>query len=321
MLGLFQHPVSCPAGYRHNIVTQVSKKSLTSPEIFVKNPQAEEKIEKQSQLQTPILMKRNYFLLTGLIASTVVMFGANALAQDIATVEAQLTGTPASLTSDPVVTAILSQPGTYGGHAFTGWSFLVQDATGSLDIFASAASLTTLGYTPTVGDELSLAGTYSPFHQIPEIETLTAISKVGAAVAPGPVVQTIPNLNVPTLPFSIAGYLLEVQNVTISGGGAFSTTFPNYAGGNVSYTITDGSGNSMVFYDWVTSYSTAANMGGNAVPTGPVDLIGFDSVFAGPPASPEFTAMEIIQVPEPTTLCLCGGGGLLALMFRLRRKA
>jgi hypothetical protein len=215
--------------------------------------------------------------------------------------------------SSPVVTAILSQPGLSGGHNYTGWSFLVNDGTGSLDIFASAASLTTFGYTPTVGDVLSLSGTYEPFHQIPEIETLTAISKTGTATPAPAIVQTIPNLNVDTLPFSIAGYLIEVDGVTISG---TPTTLPNYAGGNVSYTITDGSGNSMVLYDWVTSYSTAAAMGGTVYPAGPVNLIGFDSVFGG--TSPEFTAVEII--PEPTSLSLLGGFGLLAWNLIRRRK-
>lgn len=264
---------------------------------------------------------KKYSLLASLVASAVVLFASNALASDILTIEGLASGTAGvTLDSTPVVTAILSQPGTYGGHAYTGWSFLVQDGTGSLDVFATAASLASVdpGYTPTVGDVINLTGTYSPFHQIPEMATLTAFSKVGTAVAPGPVVQTIPTLNQGTLPLSTAGYLIEVDNVTISGTPA---TFPNYAGGNVSYTMTDGSNNSMVFYDWVTSYSTAAAMGGNPVPSGPVDLVGFDSVFtSGSTSTAEFTAMEVISVPEPATLGLCGAGGLLALMFRLRRK-
>jgi hypothetical protein len=297
---------------------------LTSSGVLVINVRAEEKFGKQSQLQTQILMKK-YYLLTGLIASTVVLFASNALASDILTIEGLASGTAGvALDSSPVITAVLSQPGTYGGHTYTGWSFLVRDGTGSLDVFASAASLTSVdpGYTPTVDDVISLTGTYSPFHQIPEMATLTAFSKVGTAVAPGPVVQTIPTLNQATLPFSTAGYLIEVDNVTISGGGTFSTVFPTYAGGNVSYTMTDGSGNNMVLYDWVTSYSTAAAMGGSAVPTGPVDIIGFDSVFtSGSTSTAEFTPMAIISVPEPTTLGLCGAGGLLALIFRLRRKA
>jgi len=275
------------------------------------------------------LMKKNY-LLTSLVAGSIIFGTGNALAQyngNIAGAEAlePITTSTAiantTLNSDPVITAILSQPGTYGGHAYTGWSFLVNDGSGSLDVFVSAASLSTLdpGYTPTVGDAISLSGSYAPFHQIPEMETLTAFSKVSSGNSvPSASVFTIPLLNQNTLPLNEAGYYIELQNVTISGGGAFSTTFPTYAGGNVSYTITDGSANSMVLYDWVTSYSTAGNMGGNPVPTGPVDIYGFDSVFGG--TSPEFTPTMIISVPEPTALSLCGAGGLLALIFRLRRK-
>ena len=267
-------------------------------------------------------MKKYYTLFTGFIVSAVVLFASNALASDILTIEGLASGTAGvTLDSSPVVTAILSQPGMYGGHTYTGWSFLVQDGTGSLDVFASAASLTSVdpGYTPTVGDVINLTGTYSPFHQIPEMATLTAFSKVGTAIAPGPVIQTIPTLNQATLPLSTAGHLIEVDNVTISG---TPTTFPNYAGGNVSYTITDGSANSMVLYDWVTSYSTAASMGGTAVPTGLVDIIGFDSVFtSGVNSTAEFTPIGVISVPEPTTMGLCGAAGLLAFIFRLRRKA
>jgi hypothetical protein len=305
---------------------------LTSFRVFGIKSQAEEKTtrNKHSQLQTPIHMKK-YSLLASLVAGSIVLGAGNALAQytgNIAGAEAlePITSSTAianvTLNSDPVVTEILSQPGTYGGHTYTGWSFLVNDGTGSLDIFATAASLTTLGYTPTVGDALSISGTYSPFHQIPEIETLTAISAVSSGnPVPSASIATIPQLNVPTLPLNIAGYFIELQNVTIGGTGQFPT-FPTYAQATTAtetYTVTDSANNSMTLFDWVTSYSMDAAMGGNTVPTGPVDIYGFDSVFGG--TSPEFTPIGIIPVPEPTTIGLFGGGALLMLMFRSRKKA
>jgi hypothetical protein len=313
------------ARYRNDIVTQVSKKTLTSSRVLIINGHAEEKLEKQSQLLKPILMKKlmkKNYLLTSLVAGSIIFGTGNALAQ-ISTIEGLEPITSSTAIPGQSVTAtiteILSQPGLSGGHTYTGWSFLINDGTGSADVFVSASALSTLdpSYTPTVGDSISLSGSYAPFHQIPELETLTAFSynSSGNAV-PAASVFTIPQLNQNTLPLNEAGYYIEMQNVTISG---TPSTFPNYAGGNVSYTVTDGSANSMVLYDWVTSYSTAAAMGGNPVPTGPVNIYGFDSVFGG--TSPEFTPILIQLVPEPATLGLCGGGALMALIFRLRRKA
>ncbi len=275
-------------------------------------------------------MKKNYSLLTGFIASAVVLSASNALASDALQIFGMPSGTAVTYDNAsgayPIVTAILSRQGAVSGaHTYTTTSFLAKDSTGSLDIFGLNETL--FGYSPQVGDGIFAQGTNSPFHQIPEVGSLQNIYPTSIGnVVPTTLVATIPQLNVTTLPQSIAGHLIELDNVTISGGGSFSSIFPTYAGGNVSYTITDGSGNNMIFYDWVTSYSTAAAFGGQAVPTGPVDLIGFDSVFPGTGTPPtgiaaEFTAIAINVVPEPTTLSLCGAGGLLALMFRLRRKA
>lgn len=244
--------------------------------------------------------------------------------------------------SYPVVSAILSQPGTFGGHAYTGWSFLATDATGSIDIFASSATLNAVapGYSPSLGDALSISGAYQPFDQIPEIDSTTAgkggaltsvaLQSQGNAV-PGPVPVTIGQINVQTLPFNVAGYLLQLNNVTIGGNsGPYATTFPTYSqvtgapsGPTVeTYTVSDGV-NTMTLFDWVTSYSVDGAMGGNAVPTGPVNMTGFVDVFgSGSTASAEFIPMSITAaVPEPSVMNLCGAGSVLAYVIaRLRSK-
>ena len=241
--------------------------------------------------------------------SALLVVGATGYASSIATLEALGSGTYASQTigdvSSPVVTAILSQPGTYGGHTYTTWSFLVNDGSGSMDMYATAAAVGS--YVPTVGDVISASGTFSPFHQLPEFESLTAISKISTAIPYSAVTQTIPNLNVSTLPFSIAGQLIQVNNVTITGAPA---TWP---AANGTYSMTDGV-NSMTLYYWYTSYSTDGQMSGTAVPSGPVTLLGFDSVYA---SAPEFTPVEII-VPEPCTFALLGLG--IAGLFIIRRR-
>ncbi len=224
------------------------------------------------------------------------------------------TGTVRTLDNGAVITTILSQPGSFNGKTYTSWSVLANDGTGSMDVFGTMPG----GYTPTVGDAITATGTYSPYHQIPELGTVTSIvaNSSGNAV-PSPTVTTIPAINVPTLPFSVAGYMLELDNVTISGEtGNFGIT--NSPAGAM---ITDGSGNSMTFYYWPTSYSTAnVNLFGKAVPTGPVDMTGFVSVYNG---VAEFSPMNITApVPEPSTLVLLAAGGACALALRsLRRRA
>ena len=186
--------------------------------------------------------------------------GGRALADSIANVETYLpltSGTTAACVLDdysgqfPVVTAVLSQPGVTDGHNYTSWSFLVNDGTGSALIYAGSAALSNgtasvanggAGYTPTVGDALEISAKYSPYHQIPEIETLAAIYNPTAATisgdgdtlaingqpqtvhnnaTPGATVTTISAMlggpsngllnqgTSGTLPLSSAGYLLE----------------------------------------------------------------------------------------------------------------
>jgi hypothetical protein len=229
-----------------------------------------------------------------------------AAASTIGSVETLPSGTAAEIgtAADPaaVITAVLSRPGTVNGRTYSSWSFLVNDGTGSLAGFGSLPA--TSSYTPTVGDAVDIAGTYSPFHQIPELGTMTAITQTssGHSIA-SPAVSTIAALNQTTLPFSVATYLFEVDNVTISGiSGTFGTT-------NLTGMISDGT-NSMTLFYWPTSYSLCnANLFGQTIPSGPVSMIGFVSVFtSGTTSTPEFTPISV--TPTPGSACLLALGAL-----------
>jgi hypothetical protein len=257
---------------------------------------------------------------THLIAllAAVLASGTGAMASTIASLEAQPSGT-AGLTADnasgafPVITAILSKPGTVNGLTYTNWAFLLNDGTGSVEVFGKLPTGST--YTPTVGDAISATGTYSPFNQIPELASLTAITQQSTGhVAPLPAHVSIPDVNVNPLPLTRGGYLLEIDNVTITN----TTSSTTFGSSTLTLGITDGT-NSMTMFYWPTSYSVAnSSLSGMTIPTGPVDIIGIADVFGTNPGVPEFVPMTIAAAPEPASLGLLAVGGL-ALIARRRK--
>jgi len=276
---------------------------------------------------------KNQHVLSGVISAAVALGAANATAQQTA---AQINGTStttgvASGTTVtygvsgnyPVITSIVEQPGTFNGKTYTSWTFLAQDSSGSMEIFGSASVLTTLGFTPAVGDAIQVSGTYSPFLSIAELGTLTSISLESAGNSVGsPITGTLSSLNSPTfsvggsiLPESLAGTLVQLDDVTISG----QTAGETFGIANLTLTATDSTGSEALYY-YPTSFSLAnQNLFGQTIPTGPVDIVGIASDYNG--TTPEFVPLSITAVPEPATLSLCGAGAALALFVGRRRKA
>jgi hypothetical protein len=261
-------------------------------------------------------------LLAGALSSAVYFAGASARASSIASIEAAASGALVSLgtqTDNPaVITYIPSVAGsTVDGYSYTNWSILTNDGTGSLDLFGHFPSGDT--YVPTVGDAVTASGTNSPFDGIPEVGSLTAISKVsGGNAVPAPTPVTVAQLNAlaGTANYNISEYLLALNNVTLSG----LTAFPTHANGTL--TATDSLFNSITVFQWASSYSAAGALGGLPVPTGPVNLVGICDVFTptGGQPSTEFIPFSITAVPEPTSLSLIGIGAF-GLLARRRRDS
>jgi autotransporter-associated beta strand protein len=228
-----------------------------------------------------------------LCATLCVSQSARLQAATIAQVEANV-NTTQTIDQNPVITAILSQPQTgLNGVNFSSWAFLVDDGTGSLDIFGALPSSS--GYTPTVGDAITATGKYVLFNAFPEIQSLTAISKVSSGNAvPVPLSETIPQINLNPIPLSIGGHLVTVSNVTISNFQNGDTTFGS---ANRTATITDSSNNSMTLFYNPGTYSTSnANLFGKTIPTGPVTITGLEQVSG---STKELIPMSIVFPPPP----------------------
>jgi hypothetical protein len=260
---------------------------------------------------------------------------APAFGSSIGAVEASYTGSnifnvSIGTGSDPtaVVTAILSTPGTFNTVTYTNYASLVNDGTGSLDVYGSATGLYT-GYTPTVGDAITVTtAEYSPFHQLPELEKpstgtygITLDSQHNTA--PGAITATIEQMNVPTLPYTIAGYLVDLNNVSINDSGAGDNPLPGsglFGTSNLQLTVTDGTSSEELYY-YPSSYSLAnINLSAMQIPIGEqVDMVGIASVYPTGPA-PEFIPMSITVVPEPLSAGLMAIGSV-AMLMRRRRTA
>jgi hypothetical protein len=229
-------------------------------------------------------------------------------------------------TSDPIVSGVLSVVGTVAGHSYTNWSFLVNDGSGGMDLFGHMPA-SNPSYVPKLGDTIQVNGTYSPFDGIPEVATLTSLTKTGTAPVPAPVTATVSYLLSdiasnsqpgPITPNDVAGMMVTVLSPTISGFSAFS---PSYSSGNLTGVLSDPSGGTMTIFNWVTSYDVPVMTLGGYSTSGLTSITGFVDLFG---TNPEFVPISAtgltLPVPEPGTFALLGTGLAIAAVRWVRRK-
>jgi hypothetical protein len=266
---------------------------------------------KNSKASTNHRSITDWLLVAGVVASALVFVGTRLLADDAIDIEYQGVNTVATYdgntddawggnNQDVIVDTILSQPGTFGGHTYTSWSILAADASGSLNIVSSATSLAGLGWTPTIGQNISVTGTYSPFGSIPQLANVTAETTHSSGnqpwsapgtpwSAPPPAppwywpgtyvpaqIATIPqvweNTGTATSGFgpttygpisqNLAGYLVEIRDVTLSGAGSL-TFFPAT---NLTLYLNDTTGHQLTMCFDPTSYACDGQMVGSPIP-------------------------------------------------------
>ena len=271
--------------------------------------------------------------LAAAVASAIGFAGSSVLADSAFNIESSDPGSGGGLTTwdnfsgaYPVVTAILTSPGSADGYTYKNYSFMAEDSSGSMDVFFPSTAST---YVPTLGDAVSVSGQYAPFDGIPEMGTPSlsiTLQSQGNVVPAMPVLSNLTPLNVSAdnsmgLAGAYAGYYLQLDNVTLGNAGTAWGTHQN-----VTTTITDQFGNSMVLFLWASSYMNCGNIAASegTAPLGPVDMTGFVDFFSSTSGGEaEFVPMSITTVPEPTTLSLAGIGSVLGGLFcyRFRRKA
>jgi PEP-CTERM motif len=248
-------------------------------------------------------------------------FAAYPSASDAATIASVYTGGAGSYTLTGTVTSILSSNATID-------TYTIADGTGSILDYRLLKTV----YTPTVGDNITIAGTNSPYQDAPEFASVTSVTLNSTGNATSPTLVTIPVFNAagvllpsPTAVPPLAESIVTLDNVYLASPITALATFG-------TYTLTDtppivGGGNTATMYTYtsdtaVAAAVTAANAAevtsGDTLYSGPLDITGYVDVFNGVPELYP-TAIVAGVVPEPASLGLLAIGAL-GLMSRRRSK-
>jgi len=221
-------------------------------------------------------------------------------------------------TETGTVTAVLD---VFTSKGSTSNTFTLEDSTGSALFY----SIPETSYTATVGDNVTITATNSPYQNGPEM-TRTAFTETknstGNAVVPllttiGQVLGSGNGLYPLPGPPIISEAIVTLDNVTFPSDPASLVAGTKAA--TSSYTISDGT-NSMTLFAYSSESNIAAavaaantaNPGGYG---GTYDITGYVAPFFG---TPEIYPLSITAVPEPVAMGVLAFAGM-SLLARRRR--
>ncbi len=176
------------------------------------------------------------------------------------------------------------RPGTYSAN-----TFVIQDETGGMYVYAGSTTLPTM----QLGDVVEVTGTLKLFNGLLEVDPLEGVTVHGSGAVPDPRPTTTGALG------TTQGWLVEAT------GTATWTTAPPAAGSaNWSFTLNDGTGPMTVFVD----KDTAIDMSGYTSPT-VLTVRGFSGNYNGAQLMPRFQADIFADTTAPQVVSVMPAPG------------
>jgi hypothetical protein len=203
-------------------------------------------------------------------------------------------------------------------------NFHVQDATGGVTVFGTAAVIAAALTGVNAGDVVTITGTTDSFNGLYElVAPLTVVLVTDEAGVPAPLATTTPDYqNLSGTAEFYESQLVKLPSVQFTGlvpGQMFAS--------GVNYTVTDGVLNAIARIS-----NSAQSLVGDVIPTGPVRLTGIHSQFDSANPLPGVAGngyqllllddSSVIPIPEPTsgTLFMLAIVGLVRRFVRRRAR-
>jgi len=175
-------------------------------------------------------------------------------------------------------------PGTYSAN-----TFVIQDATGGMYVYAGATPLPAM----SLGDEVEISGTLKLFNGLLEVDPLEGVTVHGTGTVPAPLPTNTGALG------TTQGWLVEA-----TGTATWTSAPPAPGAANWSFTLNDGTGPVTVFVD----KDTGIAMSGYTSPT-VLTVRGFSGNYNGAQLMPRFQADIFADTTAPQVASVTPANG------------